>query len=54
MNYNDVAYKALSHWNLQPSSVTLIAERENRVFKVIDSKGKLTHFAFIGCITKVT
>lgn len=40
MNYNDVAYKALSHWNLQSSSVSLIAERENRVFKVIDSKGK--------------
>ena len=40
MNYNDVAYKALSHWNLQSSSISLMAERENRVFKVIDSNGK--------------
>ena len=40
MNYNDVVYKALSHWNLQSSSISLIAERENRVFKVIDPKGK--------------
>ena len=41
MNYNEVAYKALSHWNLRPARVTLIAERENRVFKVVDSKGKI-------------
>ena len=40
MNFNEVAYKALSHWNLEPARVSLIAERENRVFKVIDSKGK--------------